>query len=364
MWDRLVGSALDLGRSVESDGDDDSTGSADGDDDSTDSTDSDDFGESVDDSDDAPEPAVGGRVEFDVADHLPGAETAAETDASDLQAENLTVGYPGTEEPVIESESLVVPPGAVTALVGPNGSGKSTLLKTLAGQLDSTEGHVAIDGIDIDSVGQKELARRLGLLSQENTAPESIAVADLVMHGRYPHRGPFESPSEEDREAVGRALAQAGIEHLSDRELGTLSGGQRQLVWIAVTLAQETDVLLLDEPTTFLDLQHQLKVMEIVERLRDDEETTVVLVLHDVAQAAKYADYLVAMRDGTVYDWGPAEDVVTEDLLAEVFRIDATVKRTAGIEIHPHRPLPADGDGTAARQTETDERRSETDEGG
>lgn len=322
MWSQLLGSALGLDGSTKSDGD------SDGDDDSD-------------------SPAVGGRVEFDVTDHLPGAEGAEETAASDLQAENLTVGYPSTEEPVLESESLVVPPGAVTALVGPNGSGKSTLLKTLAAQIEPVEGHVAIDETNIDSVGQKELARRLGLLSQENTAPESIAVADLVMHGRYPHRGPFESPTDDDHEAVARALELAGIDHLAGRELGTLSGGQRQLVWIAVTLAQDTDVLLLDEPTTFLDLQHQLQVMEIVERLRDDEETTVVLVLHDIAQAARYADYLVAMRDGAVYDWGPAEDVVTEELLAEVFRIDATVKRTAGIEIHPHQSLPVDDDADA-----------------
>jgi iron complex transport system ATP-binding protein len=263
-------------------------------------------------------------------------------DASGLAARDLVLGYPGTDEPVVDGETVEVPPGEVTALVGPNGSGKSTLLRALADQLDPWNGSVRLDGREIADADPKALARRLGLLSQENDAPATITVEDLVTRGRYPHRGFFESLSADDRRAVDRALSLAGIDDLRDREVGNLSGGQKQLAWVAMALAQETDVLLLDEPTTFLDLHHQLQVMGIVETLRDESDVTVVVVLHDVAQAARYADYLVAMRGGTVYDWGPADDVITEDLLADVFRVDATVSREAGIEIVPHRPLSED----------------------
>ena len=203
-------------------------------------------------------------------------------DASEFVGEDLVISYRSTEEPVVDGESIRVPPGEVTALVGPNGSGKSTLLKGLANQLALDRGIVRLDGEEIHALGTKELARRLGLLSQENVAPESIIVADLIGHGRYPHRGFFDSMTEEDRAAIDRAISLAGIDHLRDREVGSLSGGQKQLVWIAMVLAQDTDVLLLDEPTTFLDLHHQLEVMGIVDTLRGDRETTVVLVLHDI----------------------------------------------------------------------------------
>ena len=150
----------------------------------------------------------------------------------------------------------------MTALVGPNGSGKSTLLKGLADQMDPEAGRVLVDGEAVRGMDGKELARRLGLLSQDSTAPDSITVEDLVYHGRYPHRGFFEHVTEADREAVDRAIELAGCGHLRDREVGQLSGGQRQLAWIAMVLAQDTDVLLLDEPTTFLDLHHQLRVLD------------------------------------------------------------------------------------------------------
>jgi len=280
--------------------------------------------------------------------HDPDAESSRT--ASEFVGEDLVIGYPSTDEPVIGGESLRVRPGEVTALVGPNGSGKSTLLKGLADQLALDDGTVLLDGRDVHTLGTKELARKLGLLSQENVAPDSITVEDLVGHGRYPHRGFFESLTDADRQAVDRAVSLAGVEHLRERDVGQLSGGQKQLVWIAMVLAQQTDVLLLDEPTTFLDLHHQLEVMEIVERLRDQSDITVVLVLHDIDQAARYADYMVALEDGSIYARGPPEEVVTEELLADVFEIEATVVQAEhGPQITPIRPLHDDPSNDSSR---------------
>ncbi|ELZ34275.1 ABC transporter ATP-binding protein [Halorubrum distributum] len=250
------------------------------------------------------------------------------TDASDLDAEDLVLGYPTAPEPVIDGESIAAEPGAVTALVGPNGSGKSTLLKGLADQIEPDDGSVLLDGRDVRSLDTKALAKQLGLLSQESTSPDSITVEDLVYHGRYPHRGFFERTTAEDARAVERAIDLAGCGHLRDREVGSLSGGQKQLAWIAMVLAQDTDVLLLDEPTTFLDLHHQMEVMEIIETLRDESDVTVVVVLHDIEQAARLADRVVALVDGEIRASGPPEAVVTEELLSDVFRVDAEVVDT------------------------------------
>jgi iron complex transport system ATP-binding protein len=266
------------------------------------------------------------------------AEPAAESGAT-LTGEDLVLSYPSSDDPVVDGESITATAGAVTALVGPNGSGKSTLLKGLADQLTPEVGSVLVDGQAVEEFEKKELARAMGLLSQESTSPNSITVEDLVYHGRYPHRGFFESVTEEDEQAVERAIDLAGCGHLRDREVGSLSGGQKQLAWIAMVLAQETDVLLLDEPTTFLDLHHQLEVMEIIETLRDESDITVVVVLHDIQQAARLADEMVALEDGTIQARGTPEEVVTEELLAEVFEIEATVEQTShGPRVEPLRP--------------------------
>ena len=261
--------------------------------------------------------------------------------ASELVGEELAVGYPATDEPVVECETVVLPAGEVTALVGPNGSGKSTLLKAMANQLPVESGRVLLDGESIRTLDSKELARQLGLLSQENESPGSLTVEELVYHGRYPHRGFFDSLADADRAAVDRAIELAGVEDLREKEMGNLSGGQKQLAWIAMVLAQDTDILLLDEPTTFLDLHHQLRVMEVVRTLNREEGVTVGIVLHDVGQAARFADNLVAMKDGEPYDWGPPAEVVTEELLADVFRVDASVdgESPTGPHIAPHRAL-------------------------
>ncbi|NLV11635.1 ATP-binding cassette domain-containing protein [Halomicrobium mukohataei] len=257
-----------------------------------------------------------------------------------VRGTDLVVGYGDTSDPVIDGESIDIPTDEVTALIGPNGSGKSTLLKGLAHRLEPDRGTVLLDGRAVDSFGTKALARKLGLLSQENVAPEGISVADLVERGRYPHCGFFDSLSDTDHAAVDDAIRLAGIDHLRERDVGSLSGGQEQLVWIAMALAQDTDVVLLDEPTTFLDPHHQLEVMQIVETLRDESDTTVVLVLHDIGQAARYADHVVALKDGAVYARGPPESIVTPALLADVFEIEATVVETEhGPRIVPLDPI-------------------------
>lgn len=260
---------------------------------------------------------------------------------SELVGKDLAVGYPTTNEPVVKCETVLLPRGEVTALVGPNGSGKSTLLKAMANQLSPEDGRVLLDGKAVHSIGDKRLARRLGLLSQEHDSPGSLTVEELAYHGRYPHRGFFDGLTEADHGAVNRALDLAGVEHLRDSEMANLSGGQKQLAWIAMVLAQETEILLLDEPTTFLDLHHQLRVMEVVRTLNEEEGVTVGIVLHDVGQAARFADNLVAMKDGSLYDWGPPRDVVTEKLLADVFRVDADVdsESPTGPHIATHRAM-------------------------
>ncbi|WP_311136836.1 ABC transporter ATP-binding protein [Natronosalvus rutilus] len=259
---------------------------------------------------------------------------------SELVGTDLEIGYPDTDEPVVECERIDLPAGEVTALVGPNGSGKSTLLKSLARQLAPDRGAVLLDGDDTDEFGKKAFARQVGLLSQEHDSPGSITVEELVYHGRYPYRGFFDAVDEADAEAVDRAIDLAGVDHLREADVVSLSGGQKQLVWIAMSLAQETDVLLLDEPTTYLDLHHQLRVLEVVDALTTERNVTVGVVLHDIGQAARYADNLVALKDGSVYDWGPPAEVVTDVLLEEVFGVVATVGYgEEGPIIQPHHPV-------------------------
>lgn len=258
---------------------------------------------------------------------------------SALVGDRLTLSYPTSDDPVVECDRIDIPRGEITALVGPNGSGKSTLLKALSDHLDPDDGIVRLSGRQIQEYSDKEFARELGMLSQEHDSPGSLSVEDLVYHGRYPHRGFLDSVDESDVSAVERAIELAGVEDIRHEELGSLSGGQKQLAWIAMVFAQETDVLLLDEPTTYLDLHHQLRVMETIRQLNEERDVTVAIVLHDIAQAARFADYLVAMNDGEIYDWGPPREVVTEELLADVFRIDAAVSFTPDPEIVPKRSL-------------------------
>lgn len=236
-----------------------------------------------------------------------------------LVTERLTLGY-RADKPVVNDLDLALPTGAVTAIIGANGSGKSTVLRALARLLRPQAGTVLLDGHDVHRLPTREVARQLGLLPQGPVTPDGITVADLVRRGRTPHTSVFRQWSRQDQLAVDSALATTGMTGLAEEQVDSLSGGQRQRAWLAMTVAQETPLLLLDEPTTFLDVAHQLDVLELVRELHAGGKT-VAMVLHDVNQAARYADHLVAMRDGRVVAAGPPADVLTPALLADVFGV-------------------------------------------
>ncbi|UTT67597.1 ABC transporter ATP-binding protein [Janibacter sp. CX7] len=241
---------------------------------------------------------------------------------SRLHAADLRVGY--DDRVIIEDLSVEIPDGSFTVIVGPNASGKSTLLRALSRLLRPTHGAVLLDGHDVREMGGKEFARELGLLPQESIAPEGITVVDLVARGRFPYQRLFRQWSDEDERAVREALEATQLLELSTRPVEALSGGQRQRVWIAMALAQETPILLLDEPTTYLDLAHQLEVLELCTRLHR-QGRTLVAVLHDLNQAARYASHLVAMSSGAVAAQGTPSEVVTEEVVHRVFGVRARV---------------------------------------
>ncbi|MEZ2391442.1 ABC transporter ATP-binding protein [bacterium RCC_150] len=240
-----------------------------------------------------------------------------------LNAEGLTLQY--GQRPVVEGLSTRIPEGKVTMIVGANACGKSTLLRGLSRLLKPRLGAVTLDGKDIHRRSAREVARTLGLLPQHPIAPDGITVRELVGRGRYPHHRYFRGASEDDDAAVQRALETTTTLELADRNVDELSGGQRQRVWIAMALAQETEVLLLDEPTTFLDVAHQVEVLDLVTDLNRGRGTTVAIVMHDLNLAARYADHLIAMKAGAIVAEGPAGQVVTEDLVREVFGLDSRV---------------------------------------
>ncbi|GAA1932645.1 ABC transporter ATP-binding protein [Nocardioides hwasunensis] len=240
-----------------------------------------------------------------------------------LRARALGVGY--RDRQVIHALDLRIEPGSVTALVGPNGSGKSTLLHALARVLTPTDGVVELDGTPITSQRSVAVARRLALLPQSALAPPGATVTEVVDQGRYPRTGALGMLRRGPDDAVREALGLTGLEDLARTPVAQLSGGQRQRVWIAMALAQQTDLLLLDEPTTYLDVRHQLDLMELVVRLRDEQGKTIVMVLHDLNQAARHADRIVALRDGRILADGPPAEVLTPRVLHEVFDIDALV---------------------------------------
>ncbi|PRA78707.1 ABC transporter ATP-binding protein [Microbacterium sp. MYb66] len=239
-----------------------------------------------------------------------------------LATEELRAGYGGRG--VLDGLDVRIPDGELTVIVGPNACGKSTLLRALARLLPATGGRVLLDGGDITRLSTKEVARRMGLLPQSPLAPEGITVADLVGRGRYPHQSVLSSWSVEDERAVAEAMAATNVTDLAERNVDELSGGQRQRAWIAMALAQETPILLLDEPTTFLDIGHQIEVLELVTRLHR-EGRTVVVVLHDINQAARYASHLIAMKDGRIVAEGAPRDIVDAPLLTELFDLKARV---------------------------------------
>jgi iron-siderophore transport system ATP-binding protein len=243
--------------------------------------------------------------------------------SSRLRAEGLELAY--GDRVVVERLDLLVRDGSFTAIVGPNACGKTTLLRALARMLQPRSGGVFLDGRLIGSRPSKEVARQLGLLPQSAVAPDGITVADLVARGRYPHQRLLAQWSREDERAVAAAMAATRVEDLSERPVDELSGGQRQRVWLAMALAQETPIMLLDEPTTFLDIAHQVEVLELCAELNERRGRTLVAVLHDLNHAARYASSIVAMRDGRVVAHGNPREVVTAELVEAVFGLPCRV---------------------------------------
>ncbi|WP_067499534.1 ABC transporter ATP-binding protein [Actinoplanes sp. TFC3] len=240
-----------------------------------------------------------------------------------LEVEKLSLGY--GDRVVIEQLDLILPPGRITAIVGANACGKSTLLRSMSRLLAPRTGQVLLDGRAVHRMPAKELARTLGLLPQSPIAPEGITVSDLVGRGRHPHQRVLSRWNKQDDAAVAEALDATHTADLADRAVDELSGGQRQRVWIAMALAQQTDLLLLDEPTTFLDVSHQVEVLDLLTDLNRTRGTTIVMVLHDLNLAARYADQLIALAGGKLHAAGEPDQVLTEDCVRAVFGLDSQV---------------------------------------
>ncbi|WAH53706.1 iron-enterobactin ABC transporter ATP-binding protein [Pseudescherichia vulneris] len=234
-----------------------------------------------------------------------------------LRGDRLTLGY--GKKVVAENLSVAIPDGHFTAIIGPNGCGKSTLLRTLSRLMTPSQGHVYLDGEQIQRFNSKEVARRIGLLAQNATTPGDITVQELVSRGRYPHQPLFTRWRQEDDRAVQRAMQATGVADLALQSVDTLSGGQRQRAWIAMVLAQETAIMLLDEPTTWLDISYQIDVLELLSELNREQGYTLAAVLHDLNQACRYATHLIALRDGKIVAQGAPKEIVTAELIEAVY---------------------------------------------
>ena len=241
----------------------------------------------------------------------------------ELTAQNLSLAYSGTT--IIQDLTLTIPTGKITVLVGANGCGKSTLLRGFARLLKPTEGSVYLDGKSIVKRSTKSVAQQLGLLPQSPVAPEGLTIRDLVAQGRYPYQNWMQQWSTQDQYFVQQALEMTDLVELCDRPLDALSGGQRQRAWIAMALAQNTKILLLDEPTTFLDLAHQIEVLDLLHDLNQQQGRTIVMVLHDLNHACRYADHLVAIKDGQIFASGDPKSVITEEIVQIVFNLRSRI---------------------------------------
>ncbi|MCW2769560.1 MAG: cobalamin/Fe(3+)-siderophore transporter ATP-binding protein [Aeromicrobium sp.] len=241
----------------------------------------------------------------------------------DLRATNLTLGYASTD--IVSDLDVTIPDGRITVIVGANACGKSTLLRGLARLLRPRGGEVLLDGTSVQDMRSIDVAKVLGLLPQTPVAPDGITVGDLVGRGRYPHQGWFRRWSAEDDRAVAAALEATGTADLVDRQIAELSGGQRQRVWVAMALAQDTDLLLLDEPTTYLDINHQVELLDLLTDLNRASAKTVVIVLHDLNLACRYADHIIAMKQGAIVAEGSPREVVTAAVVTDVFGLACEV---------------------------------------
>lgn len=240
-----------------------------------------------------------------------------------FQAEQLVAGY--GHNPIIQGINLQIPSNQISVIIGANACGKSTLLKTMARLIKPTSGTITLDGKPLNKIPTKQLARVLGLLPQSPIVPEGIAVADLVGRGRFPHQSMFSGWTKKDTEAVAEAMEIMNITELANHHIDELSGGQRQRVWIAMALAQQTDILFLDEPTTYLDITYQIEILDLLTDLNRKRNTTIVMVLHDINLSARYADYIFALRQGKLVAEGPPTEVITSSLIKDIFGLDSTV---------------------------------------
>ncbi|MBB6731491.1 ABC transporter ATP-binding protein [Cohnella zeiphila] len=240
-----------------------------------------------------------------------------------FQAEQVVAGY--DRQTVIDGVSLVVPVNRISVMIGANGCGKSTLLKALARLIKPESGSISLDGKPVGKIPPKQLARVLGLLPQSPIVPEGITVADLVGRGRFPHQSWHAGWTSKDAEAVAEAMRIMNIAELADRHIDELSGGQRQRVWIAMALAQQTDILFLDEPTTFLDITYQIEILDLLTDLNRKYGTTIVMVLHDINLSARYADHIFALREGKLMAEGKPSEVITDLLVKDIFGLDCAV---------------------------------------
>jgi iron complex transport system ATP-binding protein len=241
----------------------------------------------------------------------------------DLRAQDLTLGYTDTD--IVKGLDVEIPDGRITVIVGANACGKSTLLRGLARLLRPRTGAVILDGKSVQDMKSIDVAKVMGLLPQSPVAPDGISVGDLVGRGRYPHQGWFRRWNDQDDLAVAAALEATGTTELEDRNIAELSGGQRQRVWVAMALAQDTDLLLLDEPTTFLDINHQVELLDLLTDLNRESGKTIVIVLHDLNLACRYADHIIAMKRGTIVAEGPPTDVITAAVVTDVFGLACEV---------------------------------------
>jgi len=237
--------------------------------------------------------------------------------SSRLYGEHLTLGY--GKKIIVEDLHVAIPEGHFTAIIGPNGCGKSTLLRALSRLMTPQHGQVLLDGEHIQRFNSKEVARRIGLLAQNATTPGDITVQELVSRGRYPHQPLFTRWRKEDDDAVNRAMQATGVTELANQSVDTLSGGQRQRAWIAMVLAQETAIMLLDEPTTWLDISHQIDLLELLSELNRDKGYTLAAVLHDLNQACRYATHLIALREGKIVAEGAPKEIVTAELIEKIY---------------------------------------------
>jgi iron complex transport system ATP-binding protein len=240
-----------------------------------------------------------------------------------LRTNNLTLSY--GEQPIVQDLNIDIPTGKITVLIGSYGCGKSTLLRSMARLLKPQSGTVLLDGKEIHRTSTKQVARKLAILPQGPEAPAELTVLQLVKMGRTPHQSWLNQWSEEDEKRVWEALSITGLEELADRSVDSLSGGQRQRAWIAMTLAQHTEVVLLDEPTTYLDLSHQIEILDILYELNEYQQRTIVMVLHDLNLACRYADHIIAVNNRTVYAAGPPQQVMNEKLVKNVFQMECII---------------------------------------